>query len=60
MAGSPPVIVVLADLIAIAELLPEGAYLNVPDKIDVVRPGETLGHISKTLAGKFLYTEYVR
>jgi len=54
------VIVVLADLIAIAELLPEGAYLNVPDKIDVVRPGETLGHISKTLAGKFLYTEYVR
>src|SRR6266699_2676216 len=43
VAGSPPVIVVLADLIAIAELLPEGAYLNVPDKIDVVRPGETLG-----------------
>lgn len=53
-------IVVLADLITVAELLPAGATLNVPDKIDVVRPGETLGHISKTLAGKFIYTEYAK
>ena len=51
-------IVIIEDLIAVAELLPVGTYLTLPEMIEVGRPGEALGHISKTLAGKFLYTEY--
>jgi len=51
------VIVILDDLIALVETLPRGAHLILPEIIEVERPGESLGRITRQY-GELTYTEY--
>lgn len=51
-------IVVLADLIALTETLPEGTHLVLPNTIEVERPGEPVGQLFTTAKGLMAYRSY--
>lgn len=47
-----------ADLLDALNYLPIGAQLVLPDKIEVERPGEPLGHLYRTPKGEIAYRSY--